>query len=97
MFKLNNGNFPIYLIYFISNPLRKRLRSSSHFYLCIIPIKHSYAKSAFAYSGPFLWNSLYPLILLLLVRSQRSERALKLIYSLRLSQSAAERFVIRAI
>ena len=60
MFKLHNGNFPIYLTELISKPQRKGLRSSSHSHFFISQIRHSYAKSAFTYSGPFLWNSLPP-------------------------------------
>jgi len=58
MFKLNNGNFPKYLINLIDKPKNTGLRSSSKSHFFIRSIKHSYGKSAFAYSGPFLWNSL---------------------------------------
>ena len=53
MFKLNNGNFPTYLIDSIINPEDKRLRSSQSHYF-VIHAGHSNAKSSLTFSGPSL-------------------------------------------
>ena len=58
MFKINNNISPKYLNDLIVKPKRAGLRSSSSNHFFIISVRHSFAKSAFAFSGPLLWNSL---------------------------------------
>ncbi|ESN97032.1 hypothetical protein HELRODRAFT_178475 [Helobdella robusta] len=57
LYKSQSKLFPKYLSDILIEPKRPGSRSSSSRFF-LTRVKHSFAKSAFAFSGPFLWNSL---------------------------------------
>ena len=60
MYKISHSASPSYLSNLLLPPKRADLRSSTRSQLFIISLSHSYAKSAFSFSGPLLKNSLPP-------------------------------------
>jgi len=58
MFKIHNSISSIYLNNLFKKPPKLGLRSSSFNRSFRFPVKHSFAKRSFFYSGAFLWNSL---------------------------------------
>ena len=60
MYKISHSTSPSYLSNILLPPKRAGQRSSTRSQLFIISLFHSYAKSAFSFSGPLFWNSLPP-------------------------------------
>ena len=60
MYKISHSTSPSCFSNLLLPPKRASLRSSTRSQLFIISLSHSYAKSAFSFFGPLLWNSLLP-------------------------------------
>ena len=60
MHEISHTTLPSHLSNFSLSPKRAGLRPSTRSQLFIIPPSHPYAKTAFSFSGSFLWNSLPP-------------------------------------